>query len=124
MPRVKRQLDIAQWLAEIKPGLMGAVEYGTARRAKFNPIEPIFGKTGTCTDDRLPTHLGWFGSYNEFGSKKLVVVVLLTGGQGVNGTIASGIAGAVYKNLSEDDYFAKSAPTLPIASTPTQDVAP
>lgn len=124
LPRVKRQLDIAQWLAEIKPGLMGAVEYGTARRANFNPIEPIFGKTGTCTDDRLPTHLGWFGSYNESGNNKLVVVVLLTGGQAVNGPIASGVAGAVYKNLSEDDYFAQFAPTPPIALTPTPRVAP
>jgi cell division protein FtsI/penicillin-binding protein 2 len=114
MPRVKRQLDIAQWLAEIKPGLMGAVEYGTARRANFNPIEPIFGKTGTCTDDRFPTHLGWFGSYSESDQNKLVVVVLLTGGQGVNGPVASGVAGAVYKNLSKDDYFAKSALTPPM----------
>jgi penicillin-binding protein 2 len=124
VPRVKRQLDIAPWLAEIKPGLMGAVEYGTARRANFNPIEPIFGKTGTCTDDRLPTHLGWFGSYNESDENKLVVVVLLTGGQGVSGPIASGVAGAVYKNLSEDDYFARFAPTPRIASTPTLGVAP
>ena len=120
MPRVKRQLDIAQWLAEIKPGLMGAVEYGTARRANFNPIEPIFGKTGTCTDDRMPTHLGWFGSYQESGDYKLVVVVLLTGGQAVNGPIASGVAGAVYRNLSQDNYFGKSAPSSPIASTPAQ----
>ena len=124
MPRVKRQLHIAKWLPEIRPGLMGAVEYGTARRANFNPIEPIFGKTGTCTDDRLPTHLGWFGSYNEAGAHKLVVVVLLTGGWEVNGPIAARVAGAVYKNLSEDNYFAKSAPTSPIASTPMQPVAP
>jgi penicillin-binding protein 2 len=123
MPRVKRQLDIAHWIAEIKPGLMGAVEYGTARRANFNPIEPIFGKTGTCTDDRSPTHLGWFGSYNEAGDSKLVVVILLTGGHAVNGPVASGVAGAVYKNLSEHDYFAKSGPTPSIASTPTQPVA-
>ena len=102
---------------------MGAVEYGTARRANFNPIEPIFGKTGTCTDDRVPTHLGWFGSYNEAGDNKLVVVILLTGGHAVNGPIASGVAGAVYKNLSEHDYFAKSGPTPSIASTPTQPVA-
>ena len=118
MPRVKRQLDIAPWLAEIKPGLMGAVEYGTARRANFNPVEPISGKTGTCTDDRMPTHLGWFGSYKESGDDKLVVVVLLTGGQAVNGPIASGVAGAVYRNLSQDNYFAKSALSPPIASTP------
>jgi penicillin-binding protein 2 len=119
IPRVKRQLNIAQGLAEIKPGLMGAVRYGTARRANFSPLEPIFGKTGTCTDDRLPTHLGWFGSYNESDENKLVVVVLLTGGHAVNGPIASGVAGAVYKNLSKDDYFVRSAPTPPIASTPT-----
>ena len=80
VPRVKRQIDVQQWLPVIKPGMMGAVEYGTARRANYNADEPIFGKTGTCTDGRSPTHLGWFGSYNEIGNNKLVVVVLLTGG--------------------------------------------
>ena len=100
VPQVKRQLNIAQWLTDIKPGMMGAVEYGTARRAGFSATEPIFGKTGTCTDNRSPTHLGWFGSYNEIGGRKLVVVVLLTGGHSVSGPIASGVAGAVYKNLS------------------------
>jgi cell division protein FtsI/penicillin-binding protein 2 len=111
MPRVKRRLDIAPWLAEIKPGMMGAVAYGTARRANFSPTEPIFGKTGTCTDDRSPTHLGWFGSYQEAGDNRLVVVVLLTGGHGVSGPIASGVAGAVYKDLSQRNYFARSAPS-------------
>src|SRR5579871_3103216 len=100
VPRVKRQIDIQQWLPVIKPGMMGAVEYGTARRANYNADEPIFGKTGTCTDGRSPTHLGWFGSYNEVGGNKLVVVVLLTGGGKVNGPVASGVAGAVYRNLS------------------------
>jgi len=114
-PRVKRQLDIAQWLPEIRPGMMGAVEYGTARRANFSATEPIFGKTGTCTDNRSPTHLGWFGSFNESGENKLVVVVLLTGGHAVSGPIASGVAGAVYKNLSEVNYFVKSTPASPIA---------
>ena len=32
VPRVKRQLDIAQYIPDIKPGMMGAVEYGTAQR--------------------------------------------------------------------------------------------
>ena len=31
-PQIKRRLDIDQWIPEIKPGMMGAVEYGTARR--------------------------------------------------------------------------------------------
>lgn len=114
-PRVKRQLDISQWVPEIKPGLMGAVEYGTARRANFDPSEPIFGKTGTCTDTRSPTHLGWFGSYNEFAEHKLVVVVLLTGGHVVSGPFASGVAGAVYKNLAEENYYVRPLSTIPIA---------
>ena len=120
IPRVKRQLDIQQWLPVIKPGMMGAVEYGTARRANYNPSEPIFGKTGTCTDGRSPTHLGWFGSYNEVGGNKLVVVVLLTGGRPVNGPVASGVAGAVYRNLSSSNYFAKSHPTSPVALVSTE----
>jgi len=120
VPRVKRQLDIAEFLPEIKPGMMGAVEYGTARRANYSATEPIFGKTGTCTDSRSPTHLGWFGSFNELGENKLVVVVLLTGGHAVSGPIASGVAGAVYKNLSEANYYVQAKPASPIALISTQ----
>jgi penicillin-binding protein 2 len=111
VPQVKRQLNITPWLADIKPGMMGAVEYGTARRAGFSATEPIFGKTGTCTDNRTPVHLGWFGSYNEVAGRKLAVVVLLTSSlHSVSGPIASGVAGAVYKNLSGENYFAQTAP--------------
>jgi len=105
-PRVKRQLDIGVEIPDIKPGMMGAVEYGTGRRAQYDPNEPIFGKTGTCTDRTTPTHLGWFGSFNEVGNNKLVVVVLLTGGKSVNGPVAAQIAGSVYKNLSGQQFFA------------------
>jgi cell division protein FtsI/penicillin-binding protein 2 len=103
-PKVKRHLDFTNQLPEIKPGMMGAVDFGTARRAGYDANEPIFGKTGTCTDSR--THLGWFGSYNQVGHNPLVVVVLLTGGRGVNGPTAAGIAGQVYKNLSQEQFFA------------------
>ncbi|MBL0159518.1 MAG: penicillin-binding protein [Bryobacterales bacterium] len=99
VPKVKRKLDVESQLPDMKPGMMGAVDFGTARRAAYDTNEPIFGKTGTCTDSR--THLGWFGSYNEIGSNKLVVVVLLTGGKKVNGPVAAGIAGQVYKNMSQ-----------------------
>ena len=87
VPRVKRRLEIEPWIPDIKPGMMAAVEHGTARRANYDPAEPILGKTGTCTEDR--THLGWFGSFNDVGKNKLVVVVLLTGGRGVNGPTAA-----------------------------------
>lgn len=115
LPRVKRQLDIEPLISEIKPGMMGAVEYGTARRIGFDPDEPIYGKTGTCTDSRSPTHLGWFGSFIERGDQKLVVVVLLTGAKGVSGPAAAGVAGNVYKNLDSANYFAQPRPTAPVA---------
>lgn len=104
-PRIKRSLDIANLVPSVRPGMMGAVEYGTARRANFNPDEPIFGKTGTCTDTVNPgVHLGWFGSFSEVGKNKVVVVVLLTGGRGVSGPVASGIAGQVYRNLAKQNF--------------------
>ena len=94
---------------------MGAVEYGTARRANYDPKEPIFGKTGTCTDSSTPTHLGWFGSFNDVLSKKLTVVVLLTGGRPVSGPVAAGVAGNVYRNLSQQNYFAQQRTLSPVA---------
>jgi cell division protein FtsI/penicillin-binding protein 2 len=113
-PRVKRNLDIASLIPEIKPGMMAAVEYGTAKRANFNPDEPVLGKTGTCTDTTQPgVHLGWFGSFNDVGKNKLVVVVLLTGGRGISGPIASGVAGNVYRNLSQQNYFQTDHPVGP-----------
>jgi cell division protein FtsI/penicillin-binding protein 2 len=114
-PRVKRFLDIREAVPKMKPGMLGATDFGTARRASYDPDEPIFGKTGTCSDAR--THLGWFGSFNEVGGRKLVVVVLLTGGKGVSGPVASGVAGQVYKNLSQQRYFARPA-TAPAIGQP------
>jgi cell division protein FtsI/penicillin-binding protein 2 len=105
IPRVKRRLDIDNLIPEIKPGMMGAVEYGTARRVGFDPNTPIYGKTGTCTDYRAPTHLGWFGSFVDAGKNKYVVVVMLTGGKLVSGPAASGVAGNVYKTLSASNFY-------------------
>jgi len=104
-PKIKRQLDIAKFVPEITPGMNDAVEFGTARRAGYVTTQAIYGKTGTCSDTRTPTHLGWFGSFNETGGRKLVVAVLLTGGHVVNGPRASGIAGQLYKILNDENYF-------------------
>jgi penicillin-binding protein 2 len=112
-PKVKRYLDIGTLIPSVTPGMMGAVEYGTARRASFNQAETVLGKTGTCTDETKPgVHLGWFGSFNDLGPRKLVVVVLLTGGRGVSGPIASGIAGQVYRNLDMEKYFTPEKPSI------------
>jgi len=106
-PKVKRQLDVQTFIPSLRAGMQGSAEWGTGRRAFYDPLEPIYGKTGTCSDSR--THLGWFGSYNEVNGRKLVVVVLLTGGRPVGGGVASGIAGQVYKNLSAVQYFTQTA---------------
>jgi cell division protein FtsI/penicillin-binding protein 2 len=101
-PQIKRQLDIKPLIEQIKPGLKGAVDFGTAKRARQD--DTIMGKTGTCSQGR--THLGWFGSFNESGSKRVVVVVLLTGGRPSIGPMAAGVAGDVYRRLALDGYFA------------------
>jgi penicillin-binding protein 2 len=124
-PKVKRTLDIdPALLAEVKYGMRGAVDYGTARRANYDPAEPILGKTGTCTDFRVSSHMGWFGSFNEVDHHKLVVVVMLTGTKSISGPVAAGVAGNVYRQLSEQQYFTASAEvghTLPeiITTIPT-----
>ena len=117
VPRVKRQLEIQELIQEVKPGMQGAVEYGTARRARQE--ETIMGKTGTCSEGR--THLGWFGSFNDAGPNKLVVVVLLTGGRPSIGPMAAGVAGDVYRHLAEQNFFAANHNAMtPAALVSTQ----
>jgi penicillin-binding protein 2 len=106
-PQVKRQLDAdITGITDIRMGMRGAVDYGTARRAAASDDDPIYGKTGTCTDFRVSEHMGWFGSFNEVGAHKLVVVVMLAGGHETSGGVAAGVAGAIYRSLAEQSYFA------------------
>jgi penicillin-binding protein 2 len=112
--QVKRKLDIGTLIDQIKPGMKGAVEFGTARRAKQD--DEIIGKTGTCSEGR--THLGWFGSFNETGARKLVVVVMLTGGRPSIGAMASGVAGDVYRRLAQENFFKATTPLTPALLSP------
>src|SRR5512133_3937687 len=105
-PKAKRPLEQAPTgIENIKIGMRGAVDFGTARRAGYDATEPILGKTGTCTDFQTASHMGWFGSFNEVGAHRLVVVVMLTGGRNVSGPIAAGVAGNIYRRLSSERYF-------------------
>ena len=106
--RVKRHLEIGQFANDLKQGMRGATTYGTARRVSGLTEDPVFGKTGTCTDYQQSAHMGWFGSFNEVRGRKLVVVVMLTGGKAVSGPVASGVAGSVYKNLADGNYLAST----------------
>jgi penicillin-binding protein 2 len=119
VPRIKRRLDIENQIAQVEPGMRGAVQYGTARRINAITEDPIKGKTGTCSDRR--THLGWFGSFNEVSGRKVVVAVLLTGGKPCIGPAAAGVAGNVYKNLASQHFFTAKATTAPGALVPNSD---
>ena len=73
--------------------------------------------------------MGWFGSFNDVGNHQLVVVVMLAAvNKSVSGPVASGVAGAIYKNLSDKCHFTADVtpkkPALPqiLVSTPTADI--
>jgi cell division protein FtsI/penicillin-binding protein 2 len=106
-PKVKRPLELApNGIADVKVGMRGAVDFGTARRAGYDSNEPILGKTGTCTDFSSSSHMGWFGSFNDVGRHQLVVVVMLAAiNKSVSGPVAAGVAGAIYRSLSGQHYF-------------------
>jgi cell division protein FtsI/penicillin-binding protein 2 len=116
VPRVKRRLDIENLIPVVKPGMLAAVDRGTAHRAQQD--EPIAGKTGTCTDSH--THMGWFGSFNDVGKNKLVVVVMLTGGGPIRGSLAAEVAGEFYRSLSTKNYFAADRMITPASLLATQ----
>src|SRR6202043_518123 len=103
-PRVKRQLDIAPIIPELSDGMLGAVHYGTARslRVNFNE-EEILGKTGTCSHDG--TRFGWFASYANTSVGRVVVVVFLQGGRPTFGPKAAEIAGRMYRNMYDHNFF-------------------
>jgi len=119
-PRVKRRLGFDEYWSDLREGMRGAILYGTGRRAGYVTDEPIFGKTGTCTDYKQKSHMGWFGAFNEAGGRKLVVVVMLTGAKAVNGGVASGIAGALYRSLVDSHYLANSSVPIPDTLVSTQ----
>jgi len=107
-PRVKRHLDIEPVIPELSDGMAGAVEYGTARSVRLNfNEESILGKTGTCSHDG--TRFGWFASYAKTDIGRIVTVVFLQGGRPTFGPKAAEIAGRMYRNLYDHNFFVAGA---------------
>jgi len=103
-PRVKRTLDIARYIPDMQDGMAGAVEYGTARSLRVNFHElPVFGKTGTCSNNG--TRFGWFASYSDSPQGSLVTVFFLEGGRPVFGPRAAELTGLFYRSLWDRNYF-------------------
>ncbi len=114
-PRVKRTLNIAPLIPEIQTGMQAAVQYGTARslRANFHEF-PVMGKTGTCSNNG--TRFGWFGSYADTPSGRIVTVIFLEGGRPTFGPKAAELTGQFYRALWDKSYF-QSKPSM--AGLPT-----
>jgi cell division protein FtsI/penicillin-binding protein 2 len=106
-PQVKRHLDIGPLLPDLEEGMLAAVLYGTGK-SSYDPYgEQALGKTGTCNDEGLGGRLGWFVSYADQMHPKIVLVVLLRGGSRmISGPHAADVAGRIYRQLHERNYFA------------------
>jgi membrane carboxypeptidase/penicillin-binding protein len=114
-PRVKRTLDIARFIPEMQDGMAGAVEYGTARSLRTNFHElPVFGKTGTCSNEG--TRYGWFASFSDSPQGSLVTVFFLEGGRATFGPRAAELTGEFYRNLWDRNYFADKSQEASVPS--------
>src|SRR5271156_3534843 len=103
-PRIKRHLDIEPVIPELSDGMAGAVAYGTARSVRLNfNEESILGKTGTCS--HAGPRFGWFASYANPEGGRIVTVVFLQGGRPAFGPKAAEIAGRMYRNLYDHNFF-------------------
>jgi penicillin-binding protein 2 len=109
-PKIKRQLDIADVIPEMEDGMMGAVQYGTARSLRLNfSEEQILGKTGTCS--KAGTRFGWFASFANTQYGHIVTVVFLQGGRPTYGPKAAEITGRFYRSLYDHNFFRATAAT-------------
>jgi penicillin-binding protein 2 len=119
-PKVKRDLNIASVLPEVREGMLAAVLYGTGRLSydKGGDETPL-GKTGTCDDHTNPSRIGWFVSYADETHPKIALAVLLRGNtRRVKGPTAAQVAGGIYRRLREQNYFAQTATTT-VATGPS-----
>lgn len=118
-PVLKRQLRIdPKYRRAILEGLVGAVDYGTAKRAGDGP-EHVAGKTGSCLG-----HGSWVGLFASFANVESpnLVVVVITRGSNSRGKYAADIAGNVYNAVSSRYGNTASRPRRvadDVSATPT-----
>ncbi len=94
----RHKIDLPrQNLRRVIPGMMGAAEYGTARRGMDTSLG-VAGKTGSCISKG--TWVGLFASVAPIEDPKYSVVVI-TRGQSERGRHAAAVASKIYKALSQ-----------------------
>ena len=111
-PELKRKIEMSdEDRAKMMPGMIGAVNFGTARPAA-NPMFQIAGKTGTCTGDRDKLRL--FTSFSSVENPKLVVTVITTDSK-LGGNHATAIAGKIYAAVAH--RFFRERVAVPVEAT-------
>ena len=114
---MRREVELPQSsLQRVLPGMIGAVNYGTAQRAADASMN-IAGKTGSCIGSG--TWLGLFASVTPVVDPKYAVIVF-TRGSGERGKYASGIAGEIYKTLNRRMGSGNQVAALPLQLRPQQ----
>ncbi|HMM78899.1 MAG TPA: penicillin-binding transpeptidase domain-containing protein [Pyrinomonadaceae bacterium] len=96
-PFYKANVDLPQTnVRRVIPGMMGAAEYGTARRGMDQDLG-VAGKTGSCIDKG--SWVGLFTSVAPIEQPKYAIAVI-TRGQSERGRYAAGIAAQIYHALA------------------------
>lgn len=96
-PVLKRKIEMMpEDRLRMLSGMIGAVNYGTARAA-YDSVGQVAGKTGTCTGS--DAKLGLFTSLSSVNNPRLIVTVI-TKGSGEAGKRAADVAGKVYHSIS------------------------
>src|ERR1700757_1928229 len=118
-PKVKRDLNIASVLPEVREGMLAAVLYGTGKLSyDAGGNETPLGKTGTCDDHTNPSRIGWFVSYADETNPKIALAVLLRGNtRRGKGPPAAQVAGGIYRRLREQNYFAEPKQTAALRTS-------
>jgi cell division protein FtsI/penicillin-binding protein 2 len=117
----RRRINItSDTLNRMLPGMVGAVNYGSGRKA-YRPEQTVAGKTGTCIGQGA--WLGLFTSYAPVVNPKLAVVVI-TRGTDAHNHLPAAVAGDIYRALSprfgtQIDF--QVAQTADDDETPTKD---
>jgi penicillin-binding protein 2 len=96
-PKVRRVLNIGgNTLASMIPGMVGAVNYGSGRKAHHSGAS-VAGKTGTCIEKG--SWVGLFASYAPTVNPRLAVVVIGRGPD-ARGHFPAAVAGRIYRDLN------------------------
>jgi membrane peptidoglycan carboxypeptidase len=96
-PGVRRNINMnLDLLRYMVPGMVGAVNYGSGRRA-HDPQATVAGKTGTCIESG--SWIGLFASYAPLANPRLAVVVIAKGPD-ARSHFPAAVAGRIYRELN------------------------